>query len=138
MSSSQPDYLFNRAKNLFVEGTEALSKENLELAESKLLECLSILPDRESTKHNLAIVYTSKANAYADSGVFDEALAAYEKALDFNPRYVVALSNKGSILNEEFNLIEQAINCFREALKLEPDYSDAHQNLGVILAGQGK
>jgi len=138
MLSSQPDHLLNKAKNLFTEGTEALSRGNLELAESKLLECLSILPDRKSTKHNLAIVYTSKANAYADSGAFDEALAAYEKALDFNPRYVVALSNYGVILNEEFNLIEQAIDCFRRALIIEPGYSDAHQNLGVILAMQEK
>ena len=32
---------------------------------------------------------------------------------------------------------EAAIPHFEEALRLKPDYVDAHNNLGVVLAGQG-
>ncbi len=34
--------------------------------------------------------------------------------------------------------VEEAISHYVEALRIKPDYADAHNNLGVVLAGQGK
>jgi Flp pilus assembly protein TadD len=35
-------------------------------------------------------------------------------------------------------LVDEAIGHFSEALKVQPDYAEAHNNLGVVLAGQGR
>ena len=34
--------------------------------------------------------------------------------------------------------IDEAIAELREAIKLKPDYAEAHHNLGVVLAGRGQ
>jgi len=124
-------YYFDTAKELFLEGTIALEKGDLDLAELKLTECLRLIPDRESTKHNLAILFTLRADALSEKKKYDEAIAFYSKALDFDENYAVAWSNKGVILDNHFNVIDEAIFCFEKALQLMPGYSDAHLNLGA-------
>ena len=34
--------------------------------------------------------------------------------------------------------LEEAVACYRRALELKPDYTEAHNNLGVALKEQGK
>ena len=107
---------------------------NLDSAESKLLECLRLMPDRKSTKHNLAILFTLRADALCDLENYDEALVFYSKALKFDENYAIAWSNKGIVLNDHFNLVDKAISCFEKALQSIPNYADAKLNLGVAHA----
>ncbi|MBM3383754.1 MAG: tetratricopeptide repeat protein [Betaproteobacteria bacterium] len=125
---------FDTAKNLFLEGTSALEKGDLDSAELYLIECLRLIPDRESTKHNLAILFTLRADALSDRKKHDEALISYSKALEFDENYAIAWSHKGVILNDHFDVIDEAISCFEKALQLIPSYADAHLNLGVAHA----
>ena len=34
--------------------------------------------------------------------------------------------------------LEEAIASYRQALRLKPDYAEAHNNLGIVSEGQGK
>ncbi len=129
---------FDLAKTLFLEGTSAFSNGNLELAELKLSESLRLVPDRQSTKHNLARLYTVKANTLADELHFDDALKYYNAAIEHDDDCALAWSNKGALLSDHFNLVEQAIDCFKRAIKLEPGYVDAFHNLGLAFTKQKK
>ncbi len=46
-------------------------------------------------------------------------------------------SNLGAVLQAQGKLNE-AVQCYRHAIALKPDYAEAHNNLGVALAAQGK
>ncbi len=93
------------------------------------------------------------------AGKHEAALAEYRRALELRPDYVPAINNLGSELargsqtgdrphpgplpeGEGANAgsdgdLNAAIAAFRKALRLQPDYAEAHFNLGVALAKQG-
>ncbi len=127
----QTSKALERAKDLFSEGTSALESGDIELAEAKLSECLSLAPNRESTKQNLAIVYKLKADSLANKGELGNALQFYDEALALNQNFALVLLNKGILLNEGFSLVEAAITCFEKSLQITPNFIDAHLNLGV-------
>jgi tetratricopeptide (TPR) repeat protein len=52
------------------------------------------------------------------------------------PASAAALVNRGLTLAEQGNL-DEAIDCWREALRVRPDLSAVHNNLGVALTQQG-
>ncbi|WP_019008720.1 tetratricopeptide repeat protein [Deinococcus aquatilis] len=65
------------------------------------------------------------------------ARAAFEDARRLDPGHYRALMNLGN-LDLEAGRPAEAENCYREVLKLAPDYEGAHHNLGVALRRQGK
>ena len=54
-----------------------------------------------------------------------------------DPRNPVYLCNHGVVLAVQGKL-EEAIASFRQAINIKPDHAEAHYNLGISLAGQGK
>jgi tetratricopeptide (TPR) repeat protein len=129
---------FEKAKALFLEGSKSLKSGDLDNAEIKLLDCLRLFPNRESTKHNLAILYTAKADKAADLCEFERALSLYSRAIDYDESYPVVWSNKAAVHNQLCDDVEEAISCLRTALDLMPDYPDAYINLGVAYQKQSK
>jgi predicted O-linked N-acetylglucosamine transferase (SPINDLY family) len=138
MTFLQTPEIFEKAKALFLAGTSALDAGDLSRAEAQLLECLNLVPDRESTKQNLAIVFTLKADGLSDRGEKNDALAAYDRALVYNPNLALALSNKGILLNDAFQLVDAAVACFEKALQISPNFADAYLNLGACYATGGQ
>ena len=55
---------------------------------------------------------------------YDEALVAYDRAIQLDPSYAYAHNNKGLTLNN-MNKHESAIRCFDIALKLKPNFLEA-------------
>jgi tetratricopeptide (TPR) repeat protein len=66
----------------------------------------------------------------------DEAIAHFQKALQFNPDDAEARYNLGNALLEKGSL-DEAIVHFQKALQINPDYADAHNNLGNALLQKG-
>jgi tetratricopeptide (TPR) repeat protein len=72
-----------------------------------------------------------------DPGHFDEALAAYRRALEIDPDLVPALINLANI-HYSRNEIAEAQALYERAIGLEPEVFEAHFNLGNIFHDLGR
>ncbi|MBI5769746.1 MAG: tetratricopeptide repeat protein [Verrucomicrobia bacterium] len=88
-----------------------------------------LAPDQADARFQLA-------NALYSSGRPAEAVPHYEFVARAQPANPDAHNNLGSALFQATDRIDDAIACFRTALRLKPGYSAAHSNLGVALLAQ--
>ncbi len=86
----------------------------------------------------------ANANAWCFLGIlhydlsrFEDSVEAYQKALEVQPEFPVALSNLANSLGA-LERFEEAEACVRKALELNPQYPTAWNNLGALLVKQGK
>jgi len=70
-------------------------------------------------------------------GKFEEAIAAFNKALLIKPDYADAHNNMGVVLKEQGKL-DEAIAAYNKALLIKPDFAEAHNNMGAANNAQGK
>jgi tetratricopeptide (TPR) repeat protein len=70
--------------------------------------------------------YTA-GNESAKKGHNEDALIAYEKALEIDPRHTSAWNNKGIILSR-MKKYEEAISCYDMAIEIDPTYANAWYN----------
>ena len=75
--------------------------------------------------------------ALGTMGRFEQAKAAFQRAIAFEPGFVKALNNLGNLclFEENFN---EAKALFETAIHLQPDYAEALNNLGVAELGLGQ
>jgi tetratricopeptide (TPR) repeat protein len=145
---------FNKAKDLFIEGLDALENQDFLVAEEKFLGSLKLMPDRVSTlinlaasqiklkKYDLAIESThrvlsidqSSSEGWLNLGLIQakqlqhqEALSAFDKAIELNPGNAKAYLNKANTL-VDLKRHEEALDYFDHAIKLEPGYAEAWYN----------
>ncbi len=102
-----------------------------------------------------ALSWNGLGNAYRCVNDYDNAIAAYQKAAEFDPKtagmrdraddFQVTYSPKNaSAWNDLGELffktggVEEAINAFTKAIELEPSNGQAYSNLASALASQGK
>jgi protein O-mannosyl-transferase len=76
--------------------------------------------------------------ALAEQGQHDKAIAHYKAVLQSHPRGDATVWNNFGGSLAATGKLEEAIDAFQNALKLDPSKSDAHQNLGLALARKGK
>jgi tetratricopeptide (TPR) repeat protein len=79
----------------------------------------------------------NKGVSLANLSKFQEAIACYDKILEFYPRYAKALYNKGSVL-QGLGKYQEAIVCYDKALEVNPKYDAAWNNKGGVLQCLGK
>ena len=58
-------------------------------------------------------------------GRFDDAISKYERALFLDKKCAMALAYKGMSLGEQ-GKVDEALDCFKEALQIDKDYDVAH------------
>jgi protein O-GlcNAc transferase len=130
----------------FSEAAEAFS--NVIAVDSKhsraydgLGNCLQELGifDRSITAHLRAvalspspITWSNLGNAYKRSGNSDQAIAAYQSALQLQPDTPDAHNNLGVCLADARQW-DRAIAAYRRAISLRPGYAEAHYNLANAL-----
>jgi len=130
-----------------------LSKANqLDDAIQTFERAIEIDPSCASAYVNLGMVYGKKEQ-------FDKEIDCYHKALQVRPDYAKAYNNLGAALSrsllreegtdiaaeeqeitardlqkdrEKLNIYFRACDCFQIALALDPDYVEAHHNLGIL------
>jgi len=81
--------------------------------------------------------YHKRANDLYYKGKYEEALAAYEKAIELKPDYAEAWDNKGVTLGK-LGRNEKALEAHEKAIELKPDYTEAWDNKGVTLGKLGR
>ena len=81
-------------------------------------------------------VWNIMGAAAAQLEQFDQAIIAFQKALEIRPADAQGYNNMGTAykMQEQF---EEAANCYSKALELNPDYAEAYSNLGGVLQKQG-
>ena len=76
-------------------------------------------------------------NENAKNGNNDDALAAYDKALELDPAHVSTLNNKGIIL-ARLKRFDEAIECYNKAIEIDPKYANAWYNKANALRNFGQ
>ncbi len=94
-----------------------------------------IIPSADSAQS--ASSWLEKGNELCNSGQRDEAIKAYDRALEIDNNLIDGWNNKGLVL-ASLGRYADAVICFREAIKLSPGHKHALTNLGMVLAQQEK
>jgi tetratricopeptide (TPR) repeat protein len=78
----------------------------------------------------------ARADALQRKARLQEAVQAYRKAIDLDPKLATAHNNLGLALQAQGRL-QEAVVAYRQAILLEPDNTEAHTNLGNALKAKG-
>lgn len=91
----------------------------------------------ESSIQNSAAHYKIGASYYSE-GKIQQAFVEFQHAYELNPQNKEALYGIGIIYLLDFDETLKAIDFFQRAVKIDPAYSDAYNNLGYAHANIGK
>ena len=81
--------------------------------------------------------WNNKGSALADQGKYDEAIQAYDRAIELEPKNIDAWNNRGEAFHNQAKF-DEAIRCFDKAIEIDPQYAAAWNNEGTVLDDQGK
>ena len=81
--------------------------------------------------------YLNLGMALHGSGLADQALSCYQKALILDSGLVEAYNNMGITLSEK-DALDAAEGCFRTALIFKPEFAEALNNLGGVIKDLGR
>jgi tetratricopeptide (TPR) repeat protein len=84
---------------------------------------------KNETESNSSRVWYNKGVALYDLGKINEAVQAYNRAIQLDPRYVAAWNNKGNALSDQGKYGE-AIQAYDKAIEIDPQYASAWSNKG--------
>ena len=97
-----------------------------------LLMLVSITGAAQSTN-----IWFHKGSELISSEKYNEAIKAYDKAIEINPHDSLAWYNKGLAL-DKLNKHEEAMKAYDKAIEIDPRDSTAWYNKGTILGKLGK
>lgn len=121
----KPDY----SEAYFNQGVVLKSLGHLKEAVKKYLKAISYQPNYPDAHNNLA-------NIYKDLEMNEEAIKSFEWAIAYKPSNPLFHLNLG-ILYSSFNE-ELAINSYKKAIELNPNYAEAYFNMASVLRQLGK
>lgn len=99
-------------------------------AEKCLREAISLSPDMPQAHSNLAVVLQDKKEWAAS-------LEEARKAVSLDPKQPIFMVVMGNALSHTGD-VDGAMLAYQSALKIRPDYENAHYNLGRVLHENGK
>ncbi|MGF1935078.1 MAG: tetratricopeptide repeat protein [Nostoc sp. ChiQUE02] len=147
----QPD----SAKTWFSLGNLRLVQEQFLEAEKAYRQALVLVPDSLPIYNNLGY-------ALQQQRLFEEAIKYYQKALKLKPDFIEAEANLGNALHAQGKLsseqqlhyaqlnnklgvarkkagdLKTAVTYYKQAIALQPDFLEAHYNLGLALQEQSE
>ena len=129
--------LFSSAASAYPESAKMQQAVGQVLAGQGRMDRAILAFQRALSIREEAMTYNNMGNAYGVKGTFEQALAAYRRAVDLNPQYAEAWKNLGvtAMLAGE---PAAAAEGFRQAALLLPEDREARFNLGVALEKSGK
>jgi tetratricopeptide (TPR) repeat protein len=91
---------------------------------------------RAITLSALATVIALVGVAYVQTGYWKDSLTLYTHGLSVTENNALLQNNIGAELTH-LDRAEEAIPHLREAIRIQPDYGNAHNNLGLALGAMG-
>ena len=121
---------------LLVEADNALRQQDWTKAIEKFTEALEVSPKN-------AAVFFKRGLVYRDRGMFNRALADFERVTQLSPSYAEAYREKGIAENKLYNKTPDAglpngEESLLKAVELKPDDFDALSSLGGVYKRQGR
>ena len=109
------------------------------LIRGRLILCLMILGVlcAPAFGQTTAIDWNDKGNVLVDQGKYDEAIKAYDKAIEINPQLAEVWNNKGLALYHQGKYSE-AIQAYDRAIEINPQLAEAWYNKGNALKLLGR
>ncbi len=86
--------------------------------------------ESRSTQPGDAGEYYNRGAAKVELGQSEEAIAAFDRAIELRPDDADAYVNRGSA-NAGLGQYEEAMADYAEAIRLEPDHATAYKNRGI-------
>ena len=123
--SKQTAHPASKAPSPFADAEELLRQGKLEDAKSRIQEELQQNPSRAEGYALLGLVYTAEKN-------YTEALSAFHRGLELNPKSTGIRIDMGNLYVAQGNL-DQAEKEFREVVRLNPADYDGNYNLALVL-----
>jgi len=99
--------------------------------EAEQVESQAIAILRNASSANV-IDYINRGRALSNQGKHEEAIAAYEIAIEINPAVGATYNNLGNSL-QSLERLEEAVEAYRTAIELMPTLVVAYNNLGFVL-----
>jgi tetratricopeptide (TPR) repeat protein len=115
----------NKAKALEALGECEAAK--IAFAQSELLES-----QKHTINSSASIDWNNKGFSLAEQGLYNDAIAAFEQAIESNPDFAEAWNNKG-YSQMELGQIDEAIESFQQAIRLKPEFADTWMRKWLLL-----
>lgn len=103
-------------------GSAFYDKEDYQNALSIYRQALEFQPHNAKIHCNLGFLYWGKGDT-------DEAMKSYELAIKYDESYDIAYNNLGVIYLDDLGRVKKAIELFKKAVEVNPNYALAHFNL---------
>ncbi len=99
--------------------------------------CTRVLKRGKLTRNDLGIVHYNRGLSYRRKDRLDDALADYNKSIEYNSKYPDAYNNRGVVyeLKREF---ERALSDYDTAIRLNPKNANPYSNRGDVYRKQGQ
>ncbi len=79
-----------------------------------------------------AVAWTKLGNALMDAHRYQEAVDAYQKAVELDQKNVDVMVDLGTCF-KNIGRFDRAVEEYRKAITIDPRHVNAHRNLGVVL-----
>jgi Tfp pilus assembly protein PilF/predicted nuclease with TOPRIM domain len=130
---SYRDYLSHRPKSVICLCNLALVK----MATKKHGEAQELLEKAVAIKGDYGLAYYLLGRNFFQQGRLDEALERLNESIHYDPANPKAFNCVG-VISSQKGFVNRAEDAFSEAVKLDPEFGDAHFNLAVIYATREK
>jgi len=117
--------LFDQAKKLFEAGVISIEARNYPQAEMLLYEANRLVPQRYSILQNLALV------KFRQNKILDSKLIC-ENLIELDPKQSDGWNSLGFVFYAEGDTTK-AIDCFDQAISVDPFFSELHVNKATVL-----
>lgn len=81
--------------------------------------------------------YNNLGSLLKELGKLDNAVKAFQNALEIDPTFAIAHHNLG-LTYKAMGILDRAVESYHRALKLNPYNAETHQNLGVVFLKMGR
>jgi len=93
---------------------------------------ISLYTDTVKKSPGKARPWASLADEYADRSQWDQAIECYDKAIAINPRYSLALHNRG-LMHYNKKMLQEARADYTRAIEVNSTYTKAYYNRAIVL-----
>ena len=115
---------------------DLIKQAEADFVNSKFYSAISTCEEAISIKPH-AVAYQIIGKAWVEINKPDEAIAAYEKAIEIKPDFAEIYVSLGELYFQHQRQ-KEAIAAYKKAIKLSPDLKDSYRGLVEVLLEQGK